>query len=238
MASRAFLTFNPDLEASSSLDAKSLPAEEFSDVDAAAKMPLHNEWKVWEQIENDMTGSYTDNMKPISSFNTVQEFWQLWNMLPQPSQLMSDKRMVRNGPTGKAQMVDAIMIFRDEVKPMWEDPLNATGGHFEIRYQQTREPEEQAQLDEHWNNIVLGMVGATIEPLGIITGVRLVDKLHTSGRGGGFIRIEVWYTDLGAADSKHVLRASLERAMTTKLDGSRDPARLQLAMKSHQKVGK
>lgn len=71
MASRAFLTFNPDLGVASSLDAKTL-SEEVVDVDAAAEMPLQNEWKVWEQIENDSSGNYTENMKPISTFNTVQ----------------------------------------------------------------------------------------------------------------------------------------------------------------------
>lgn len=80
---------------------------------------------------------------------------------------------------------------------MWEDPLNANGGHFEIRYSPTKDPDEQARLDEHWNNVVLGMVGASIEPSGMITGVRLVDKLHNTARGGGFVRIEIWFTDLG-----------------------------------------
>lgn len=75
--SRAFLTFNPELEVASSLDVKSLD-EGNTDVDAAAEMPLQNEWKVWEQIETPSgstetaSGSYTDNMKPISAFTTVQ----------------------------------------------------------------------------------------------------------------------------------------------------------------------
>ena len=33
------------------------------------------------------------------------------------------------------------------------------------------------QVDEYWNNLVLGMIGATIEPANMITGLRLVDKL-------------------------------------------------------------
>lgn len=71
-----------------------------------------------------------------------------------------------------------------------------------MRYQQTRNPDEQARLDEHWNNIVLGVVGATIEPAEMVTGVRLVDKLHASGRGGGgFIRIEVWFTEMNMPGS-------------------------------------
>lgn len=79
---------------------------------------------------------------------------------------------------------------------MWEDTLNANGGHFEARYPLTRDDDAQAKVDEHWNNLVLGIIGATIDPVGMITGVRLVDKLRTN-RGGGFLRIEIWFTDAG-----------------------------------------
>ena len=59
-----------------------------------------------------------------------------------------------------------------KVRPEWEDPLNATGGHFQagaevglsFRGQVTHVCQVQlkssiggAQIDEYWNNIVLGM---------------------------------------------------------------------------------
>lgn len=234
VSTRSFLTFNPDLEALSSVDTVA-DADGAAAGAAPADLPLQHHWKVWEQIENESQKDYTNNMKPIASFSTVHDFWHLWNRLPQPSQLMADKRMVRQREDGVPQMVDAIMIFRDEVQPMWEDRLNANGGHFEIRYAQTRDADEQARLDEHWNNIVLGMVGATIEPEGMVTGVRLVDKLHAAGRSGGFIRIEIWFTEVGVPDGRQQLRANIEKFMVTKLDGTRDTTRIQLTMKSHQK---
>lgn len=63
-------------------------------------------------------------------------------------------------------------MSRDGIKPMWEDPRNATGGHFEYRlaYPQT----SAGQIDEYWNNLVLGLIGSTVEGSDHITGIRLV----------------------------------------------------------------
>merc|ERR1711933_579496 len=61
-------------------------------------------------------------------------------------------------------VIDAIMIFRDNVRPEWEDKLNATGGHFQF---QLKPNIGGGQVDEYWNNLVLGMIGATIEPVNL-----------------------------------------------------------------------
>lgn len=236
MVSRAFLTFNPKLQQQNSLY-QTTNAGEVSDVDVVEKMPLQNEWTIWEQLENDSHKDYTSNMKPVLTFSTVQEFWRIWDNLPQPSQLMTDHRMISKAQDGPPQMVDAMMIFRDNVKPMWEDPLNANGGHFEARYQLTKDEDSQARIDEHWNNIVLGIIGATVDPVNVITGVRLVDKLRTS-RGGGFLRIEIWFTDTGNPDARKQLKESIEATMSTRPDGTRDMLNVQLSLKPHQKGGK
>ena len=52
--------------------------------------------------------------------------------MPQPSELLDAKRMVREQPDG-LHVIDAIMIFRDNIRPEWEDKMNAGGGHFELQ---------------------------------------------------------------------------------------------------------
>merc|ERR1711974_52389 len=88
-------------------------------------------------------------------------------------------------------------------------------------------------LDEYWNNLVLGVIGATIEPVGMITGVRLVDKLAGS-RGSGNIRIEVWFNELRDTSAVQQLLRSVERCMATRtLEG-----RLGTVPKAETKVHK
>merc|ERR1719329_2091575 len=150
----------------------------------------------------------------VSSFSTVQDFWRLWNHMPQPSELLEQKRIVREQPDG-LHVIDAIMIFRDNVRPEWEDPLNANGGHFQF---QLRPQLGGGVIDEYWNNIVLGLIGGTIEPAEMITGIRLVDKLNQTRTAS--IRIEVWFSNFEDTDKVDILQRNLEKCMATKLDGT------------------
>mmetsp|Transcript_17970 Transcript_17970/g.50634 ORF Transcript_17970/g.50634 Transcript_17970/m.50634 type:complete len:83 (+) Transcript_17970:2-250(+) len=79
------------------------------------------------------------------------------------------------------------------------------------------------------------MVGATIEPAGMITGVRLVDKL-SGPRAANVIRIEVWFTNFEDASAVQTLRRNVERCMATRLDGSQG-APPKCETKAHQQSG-
>merc|ERR1719337_533800 len=81
--------------------------------------------------------------------------------MPQPSELLEQKRMVREQHDG-LHVIDAIMIFRDGIRPEWEDPANSSGGHFQF---QLKPAIGGGSIDEYWNNLVLGLIGCTIEPL-------------------------------------------------------------------------
>jgi len=120
--------------------------------------------------------------------STVQDFWRIWNGLPQPSELLEQKRMVREQANGQQICIGALMIFREGVKPEWEDKVNARGGHFQI---QLKPNTGAGQIDEHWNNLVLATIGATLEPADRITGVRLVDKLSGTRPASSVIRLEL-----------------------------------------------
>lgn len=195
----------------SSSSSSAIPEE----VAAIGELPLQYEWLIWEQVvpqkENE---NYSENTKAIASFKTVQEFWRLWNHMPQPSELLNSQRMVREADDA-LHLVDALMIFKDGIKPMWEDPLNAKGGHFEYKLGKNITGE---QIDEYWNNLVLGLIGGNLEEGGIVTGVRLVDKLNT-GRGGGCIRIEVWFTNYDDVASREGLKKTVEACMATRMTG-------------------
>ena len=82
--------------------------------------------------------------------------------------------MIREDQEGNQNIVDALMIFKKGISPMWEDPLNTEGGHFDYRFKPGQV--QPSQIDEYWNNIVLSIVGGTIEGVEHITGVRLVKK--------------------------------------------------------------
>jgi len=218
------LTFN---EALGGKPLSDILTEEDADTQVALlqPMPLQDTWVLWEMRAG---ASYVDSMKEVVSFKTAQEFWSIWNGVPQPSILLDSKRIIR-AEGSQVTQIDAIMLFKQGIRPEWEDPLNAKGGHLQV---QLKPPLGGAQIDEYWNNVVLGMIGATIAPSDMITGIRLVDKLKA-----GMLRIELWFTRYSDTDAVNALKKSIEQCMCQKLDGTQGlPVKFEV--KSHDNTVK
>ena len=171
-------------------------------------------WHLWEKLASSGASSYSSAMQDVATVKSVREFWAHWINVPQPSELLEGNKIVREEVEGKPANIDSLMLFREGVKPEWEDPANRSGGHFAFTFRPaTVSP---AQVDEYWNNIVLGLVGGSIEPKDMVTGVRLVDKM-SSGRNS-CIRIEVWFTNYADTEAVNTLRSNVEACMSLHLD--------------------
>lgn len=209
-----FLSFNAKISPDMGTYQNPSPAEleEIKSMDPK----LRYTWTIWEQIMQPgdaKAAQYSDATHRVASFGTVKQFWKYWNHLPQPSELLEGKKFVRE-VDGARSVVDALMVFREGIKPEWEDPANASGGHFQF---QLKDILGGGLIDEYWNNIVLGIVGGTIEPAEMITGARLVDKRQ---QRNSFVRVEVWFSSYEETDKVDLLQKNLERCMSLKLDGS------------------
>mmetsp|Transcript_71247 Transcript_71247/g.189027 ORF Transcript_71247/g.189027 Transcript_71247/m.189027 type:complete len:240 (-) Transcript_71247:37-756(-) len=212
-----FLSFNskisPDIGSFQQPSASDL--EEMKSKDP----PLRYTWTIWEQVAQNpgekQPKEYSDATHRVASFSTVKGFWKYWNHLPQPSELLDGKKFVRE-VDGSRSIVDALMVFREGIKPEWEDPVNASGGHFQFQLPASL---GGGPVDEKWNNIVLGLVGGSIEPAEMITGVRLVDKIVLKSRNPA-VRIEVWFSNMDDADKVDLLESNLQKCMAARLDGT------------------
>jgi translation initiation factor 4E len=213
---QSYLSFNESLVGRGNFG---IPEDDEEVVIEALKepMPLRDNWVLWEQVvQEGKKENYADATRKVTKFNTVQEFWGIWNGLPQPSELLEQKRIMRDQSNGAAVAVDALMIFKEGIAPEWEDPKNANGGHFQI---QMKPNVGGGQIDEYWNNVVLGMVGGTLEPADMITGIRLVDKLG-GAKLASAIRIELWFTKFGETSAVNALKRNFQKCMCTKVDGT------------------
>jgi len=211
---RMFLSFND--EKHGKFRVPGYPADESREIEEALMQPmyLHSGWTLWTQ------GSGQYSVQKVCGFETAQEFWKVWNGVPQPSELFDSKRFTREMSNGTIAGVDGFMVFRNGIKPEWEDPANAgpRGGHFHIQVKPTS---GGGLLDEWWNNLVLGMIGETMDGGHRITGVRLLDKIGgKQGKVLDNVRIEIWYHANITNDEKESLRKSLEKCLIAQLDGS------------------
>lgn len=81
--------------------------------------------------------SYEENIKSVSTFETVEDFWCLWQHMVKPEQL----------PIGCE-----IFLFQKGIKPMWEDSENNGGGRFIVRL-------KKEVSNRLWEDIVLSFIG-------------------------------------------------------------------------------
>lgn len=148
------------------------------------------EWVLWERVEGIRSDKdWTNAMTQLCSFSTVHDFWRYFNNIPRPSQVFFDGETKKRVGSEEKTIVE-YCLFKKGIEPEWGDPQNSTGGSFFIR-----QSLDVNVLDMFWNNLVLGVVGETIEEAvsgdteDCINGVRVVDK----GKGNiTMFRLELW----------------------------------------------
>jgi len=89
--------------------------------------------------------NYESNLQRIGTFGTVEDFWRLFNNVRKP---------------GSLEVNANLHLFKKDIKPMWEDPINEKGGKWTL----TLKPTEKSSLDQYWESLVLAMVGETLDP--------------------------------------------------------------------------
>jgi translation initiation factor 4E len=53
--------------------------------------------------------------------------------------------------------VDGLMLFRDGIKPNWEDPVNSQGGSFILEINMSDKPNHK--IDDLWKTVVYSLIG-------------------------------------------------------------------------------
>jgi hypothetical protein len=117
------------------------------------------EWVLWEHAggANKDPNTWKENMKALCEFRTVEGFWQYFNHLPRPSEVFFDGECRKKvGPEGKT--VEEYSLFKKGIEPEWGDAENVKGGEWFCR-----QYFESDVLDLYWQNLVMGIVGDSID---------------------------------------------------------------------------
>ncbi|KAI0035320.1 translation initiation factor eIF 4e-like domain-containing protein [Vararia minispora EC-137] len=115
--------------------------------------PLRSTWVFWfrqQRTPGNKITNYEEGIKKIGSFASVESFWSLWTHLHPPSSLL---------PT-----TDYLLFHESVRRPVWEDPLNISGGKWILRLR-------KGVADRLWEDLVLALVGDQFA--------------HVGGGGGG-----------------------------------------------------
>ncbi|PRD35187.1 UNVERIFIED_CONTAM: Eukaryotic translation initiation factor 4E [Trichonephila clavipes] len=115
--------------------------------DMIMKHPLQNVWSLWF-YRNDRSKSWEENLTEIAAFDTVEDFWALYNHI----------EIVGKLPPGCDYA-----LFKEGIKPMWEDERNKNGGRWLINLQKYhRNPD----LNTCWLEILLCVIGEAFDDYG------------------------------------------------------------------------
>ena len=113
---------------------------------------------------------YSESTRRIASCDNMEDFWQTCVRLPQPSELLSN-RMALN-VADRFRTIDARMVFGKA------SHHSGRMRHLQVQFKPSL---GGGQLDEYWSNLVLGVIGGTIELADVITSVRLANVYVGSG---------------------------------------------------------
>ena len=108
------------------------------------KHPLNTKWTLWyTKPAVDKSESWSDLLRPVTSFQTVEEFWAIIQNIPEPHEL---------------PLKSDYHVFRNDVRPEWEDEANAKGGKWSFQLRG-----KGADIDELWLRTLLAVIGETID---------------------------------------------------------------------------
>jgi translation initiation factor 4E len=111
--------------------------------DFSAKHPLEHTWTLWFDNPNgrQKQATWGQTLRSVYTFNTVEDFWCLYNNILAPSRLI---------------MGTDFHLFKEGIEPKWEDATCAKGGKWTFFFPKSKEP---AHLDDCWLNLLLAMIG-------------------------------------------------------------------------------
>lgn len=131
------------------------------------KHPLYSSWTLWYDSPNTRSSrnvpstpmasvpttpstsaaqSWMDDIKKVISFDSVEEFWGLYNNIVPPSSLPQ-----------KANYY----LFKDGIIPAWEDAANKDGGKWSIQLPRDK---NRLAIDQMWLYTMLAAIGETFDP--------------------------------------------------------------------------
>ena len=153
-------------------------------------------WTFWETYVSKTTDlSFENSNKLIFKWDDLITFFQFWNKYPgrDIKNILFDGNNLKYFFKEKYR-INAMNIFQEGIKPMWEDEQNKGGKYFQLDYKiKNDEMDTFSELaNVHWKKLALCTMGGSIPHADYINGIRFVDKTNFLRGKIIMFRIEVW----------------------------------------------
>ncbi|XP_046806061.1 eukaryotic translation initiation factor 4E type 2 [Lucilia cuprina] len=118
----------------------------------------HTYWLWFSRKGAHRAMDYSKSLRVVGRCASVQQWWSLYSHLKRPTAL---------------SLYLELSLFKQGIKPMWEDPANSKGGQWVIRLRKN-------QIDRAWENVCMAMLGEQFLVGDEICGVVLTTKVQVS----------------------------------------------------------
>ena len=102
-----------------------------------SKRPSKNSAANLTNTNNTQNTNYDANLRLVGTFNSVEKFWELYGHMTRPHDIL-----------GHAD----IHLFKDGIRPLWEDDANKNGGKWIVRL-------KKGLANRCWENLILAILG-------------------------------------------------------------------------------
>ncbi|KAL7713866.1 Eukaryotic translation initiation factor 4E [Entamoeba marina] len=139
---------------------------------------LLKEWTFWfDGVSNKNSKHYGDQIQKVGSCKTAEEFWGVFDAIPKLDTM---------------EIGSDLSLFKNNVKPLWEDDANANGGKLQMIFADT----EPRLCQQYWRDILLTAIGETFPFTECINGVVFSVRQHC--------RIALWVNKDGKQGIKEI----------------------------------
>lgn len=159
--------------------------------DLASQTVIQNRYCFWYMrrqggsAANKAVNKYEDSVKKLGSFQTVEHFWRVYDHLIRPND-------------HKSSTID-YHLFKNGIKPTWEDPQNVRGGKWIVRL-------KKGLASKYWEELVLAIIGEQFDVGSEICGAVI------SVRGSEDI-LSVWNKNADNMEATNKIRDQLRRLL-------------------------
>ena len=154
-------------------------------------------WTFWENYESKSADlAYHETNKQIFKWNDIISFFQFWNKYPgnNPKNIFYDGKNIKYFFQEKLRII-SMNIFKEGIKPLWEDENNNGGKYLQLEYQiknPSRIEEFCKAASLQWEKLALCTMGRSLPGGKFINGIRFVDKTNFKKGNQIMFRIEIW----------------------------------------------
>ena len=140
---------------------------------------LQNVWTFYVHYESE-TNNYGSSYEILGTFNTIEDFWRLFNNIPKVTVLTSrENNILINSNT-----VVAYSLFKNNIKPEWEECENKNGSEWSCRQEIS-----ENDIEYLWRNMCLDCIGGNID----VIGIRVVNKNNSYK---DLSKLELWMSNV------------------------------------------